>query len=35
MEDRLAQLVSAVKGLSPESVSKPTLVNFDIVGIAW
>ena len=35
MDDRLAQLVSRVKGLSPDSVSKPTLVYFDIVGIAW
>jgi glutathione S-transferase len=35
MEDRLAQLVARVKGLSPDSVSNPTLVYFDIVGIAW
>ncbi|MEP4485597.1 MAG: glutathione S-transferase family protein [Halioglobus sp.] len=35
MEERLAQLVSQVKSLKPESVSKPTLVYFDIVGIGW
>ena len=35
MEDRLLQLVEQVKGLTPESVSKPTLVYFNIVGIGW
>ena len=35
MEDRVQQLIAFVQGLSPATVDKPTLVYFDIVGIAW